>query len=173
MLACTRRGCGRNSKTVAREISSGGVVLRRIDGRWHLAAIQPRRDNDNPSKPALALPKGIVDPGEKPDQTALREVREETGLEAKLITKLGDVRYTYTRTWGDNARVFKIVSFYLFRYVTGEIGQIAPEMRHEVAEAKWIQLDEAPKRLSYRGEREMAKRAQQYVSEHPELVRAE
>ena len=157
---------------MAREISAGGVVLRKMEGKWCLAAIQPRRDNDNPGKPALALPKGIVDPGEKPDQTALREVREETGLEAELVAKLGDVRYVYTRTWGDRARVFKIVSFYLFRYREGKIGEIAPEMQHEVAEAKWIALEEASKMLSYKGEREMIARAQQYVAEHPEFVKA-
>ena len=143
--------------------------MRRISDRWHVAAIQPRRDNDKPAKPALALPKGIVDPGEKPDQTALREVREETGLEAELITKLGDVKYVYTRTWGDCARVFKIVSFYLFRYISGEIGQIAPEMQHEVALAKWIALDEGSRLLSYKGERNMIVRAKQYVAEHPEI----
>ena len=146
-------------------------MLRRMSDRWHVAAIQPRRDNDNPSKPALALPKGIVDPGEKPDQTALREVREETGVEADLIIKLGDVKYVYTRTWGDHAKVFKIVSFYLFRYVRGEIGEIAPEMQHEVAMAKWIALDEAPRLLSYKGERDMIARARQYVAEHPEVER--
>jgi 8-oxo-dGTP pyrophosphatase MutT (NUDIX family) len=158
---------------MAREISAGGVVLRRMHDRWWIAAIQPRRDNDNPGKPALALPKGIVDPGEKPDQTARREVREESGVEAELVTKLGDVRYVYTRTWGDRARVFKIVSFYLFRYAGGEIGNITPEMQHEVAEAKWIPFEEAPKLLSYKGERDMIARAQKYVAEHPELQSVE
>lgn len=155
---------------MAREISAGGVVLRKLRELWHVAAIQPRRDNDNPGKPALALPKGIVDAGEKPEQTAQREVREETGLEAELITKLGDVRYVYTRTWGDRARVFKIVSFYLFRYTAGTIGEIAPEMQHEVAEAKWIPLEEAAKLLSYKGEREMAVKAEAYVRDNPDLA---
>ncbi len=145
------------------------MVLRRMRGRWWLAAIQPRRDNDNPGKPALALPKGMVDPGEKPEQTALREVREETGLEAAMITKLGDIRYVYTRTWGDRARVFKIVSFYLLRYLSGEIGAIAPEMQHEVAGARWIPLDEAGRQLSYKGERELVEKARQYLASHPEL----
>ena len=64
----------------------------------------------------MALPKGLVDAGEKPDQTALREVREETGLTATLVTKLIDIKYVYVRSWGDKQRVFKIVSFYLLRY---------------------------------------------------------
>jgi ADP-ribose pyrophosphatase YjhB (NUDIX family) len=154
----------------AREISAGGVVLRQIRGRWMLAAIQPRRDNDQPQKAVLALPKGIVDAGERPEQTASREVREETGIEAEVIAKLADIRYIYTRTWGDGARVFKIVSFYLFRYRRGTIGKIAPEMQHEVAAAKWIPLDQAPQLLSYKGERNMAQAAQRYVAEHAELA---
>ena len=154
---------------MAREISAGGVVLRRIRGKWMMAAIQPRRDNDHPEKAVLALPKGIVDAGERPEETARREVREETGLDAELIAKLADIKYVYTRTWGDRARVFKIVSFYLFRYLRGTIGKIAPEMQHEVAEAKWIPLDQAPQLLSYKGERDMARAAQNYLAEHPEL----
>lgn len=154
---------------MAREISAGGVVLRQMHDGWWVAAIQPRRDNDNPGKPALALPKGIVDPGERPEQTALREVREETGIEAELVIKLGDVRYVYTRTWGDHARVFKIVSFYLFRYLNGNIGEITSEMQHEVAEARWIALNDAPRLLSYKGERDMVAKARNYVAEHPEF----
>src|SRR5205085_8090787 len=157
---------------MAREISAGGVVLRQMRGRWMLAAIQPRRDNDQPGKTVLALPKGIVDAGERPEETARREVLEETGLDAELITKLSDIRYVYTRSWGDRARVFKIVSFYLFRYRRGTIGKIAPEMQHEVAAAKWIRLDDAPEKLSYKGEREVARAVRQYVSEHPELLAA-
>ncbi|MGA7048990.1 MAG: NUDIX domain-containing protein, partial [Candidatus Sulfotelmatobacter sp.] len=64
------------------------------------------------AKSVLALPKGLVDPGEKPLETALREVHEETGVIADLITKLGDIKYVYSRSWGDGERVFKIVSFY-------------------------------------------------------------
>jgi 8-oxo-dGTP pyrophosphatase MutT (NUDIX family) len=159
---------------MAREISAGGVVLRRMRGQWWMAAIHPQRQEKEklagarPPKPVFALPKGIVDPGEKPDQTASREVREETGLEADLVAKLGDIKYVYVRSWGDHERVFKIVSFYLFLYRGGKLGDIAPNMRHEVASAEWVPLDEAHRRLSYGGEREMARKAQEYVATHPE-----
>ena len=152
---------------MAREFSAGGVVVRKGEGKWALAVIAPRRD---PGQDAvLALPKGNVDSGEKPDQTALREVREETGLEATLVAKLTDIKYFYVRSWGDKQRVFKIVSFYLLRYSSGRIGNIADDMRHEVERALWIPLEEAPRRLSYRGERDVAKLALEYLKNHPEV----
>jgi len=104
-----------------------------------------------------ALPKGNLDPGERPEQTALREVLEETGVSGRLVEKLGDVKYTYTRRGG--VRVFKIVSFYLLRAGRGRIGEIEERMRIEVAEARWLPLDEAPRLLAYGGERQMAQRA--------------
>ena len=120
-------------------------------------------------KAILALPKGLVDPGEKPIETALREVHEETGVIADSITKLGDIKYIYSRTWGDGQRVFKIVSFYLMRYRSGRINQIASEMRIEVARALWVPLADAAKLLAYKGEKQMARKALEYVDEHPEL----
>ena len=117
----------------------------------------------------LALPKGLVDPGENPEQTATREVLEETGVTAVAVTKLGDTKYAYVRSWGDQERVFKIVSFYLFRYESGQIDNIAPEMRIEVNRAQWIALADAAKKLAYRGEKDMVRRAEAYLKENPEL----
>jgi 8-oxo-dGTP pyrophosphatase MutT (NUDIX family) len=116
-----------------------------------LAAIRPA------GKPAgvWALPKGLI-ADEEPAAAAVREVTEETGVEARLVEKLGDVRYVYT--WAGE-RVFKVVSFYLLRYRRGRLGDLAPEHRHEVAEARWLPLDEAERLLAYRGEREMAGKA--------------
>ena len=146
-----------------REFSAGGVVVRKLRGGWRLAAIRPGGKDD-----IWALPKGLIGPGEKAAETARREVEEETGVEAKLLEKLGDVRYIYT--W-KGERVFKVVSFFLFRYARGRLGDIPAAYRHEVAEAAWLPLDEAPRLLSYKGEREMAERALQIcVGGDPELV---
>ena len=135
-----------------REFSAGGVVVRRLRGRWVVAAIRPR------GKPAgtWALPKGLIGRGERADATALREVAEETGVEGSLEEKLGDVRYVYT--WAGE-RIFKVVSFYLVRYRSGRLGNVPPAHRHEVAEVCWLPLEEAPRLLAYRGERDMSERA--------------
>src|SRR4051812_33098459 len=92
----------------AREFSAGGVVFRPVGKMgWEIAVIEPRREGAR-GKPVLALPKGWVDAGEKPEQTAIREVKEETGLEAEIVGKLGDIKYVYVRKWSDGARVFKV-----------------------------------------------------------------
>ena len=126
--------------------------MRRLRGRWMLAAIRPGGKPEG----VWALPKGLVGPGEKPEETALREVAEETGVEGRLVTKLGDVRYVYT--WAGE-RVFKVVSFYLLRYRRGRLGDLPPELAFEVAEARWLPLEEAPRLLAYKGERDMADQA--------------
>lgn len=144
-------------------------MLRPMQGRWWVAAIVPESSAEKHARPVLALPKGMIDEGESPEQTALREIREETGIEAELIAKLTDIRYIYVRSWGDGQRVFKVVSFYLLRYRSGEIGEIAPEMRIEVRRAEWIPLDEAFDLLSYSGERDVIRLAQKYVASHTNL----
>ena len=108
-----------------------------------------------------ALPKGRIDAGESAAETAVREVREETGVEGRLVEKLGDVRYVYTATWDEakGERIFKVVSFFLLRARRGRIGDIDDAMRIEVAEARWLPLEEAPRLLTYGGEREMAAKA--------------
>ena len=103
-----------------------------------------------------ALPKGLVATNETPEVAALREVAEETGVQARLVEKLGDVRYVYT--WAGE-RIFKVVSFYLVRYEGGRLGDVPPEHAHEIADVRWLPLDDAPRLLAYKGEREMAEKA--------------
>jgi 8-oxo-dGTP pyrophosphatase MutT (NUDIX family) len=137
---------------VRREFSAGGVVVRQLRGRQVVAAIRPAGKPEG----TWALPKGLIGPGERAELTALREVAEETGIEATPVEKLGDVRYVYT--WAGE-RVFKVVSFFLFRYRSGRLGEIPPEHAHEVAEVRWLPLEDAPELLAYKGEREMAAKA--------------
>ncbi len=136
------------------EVSAGGIVFRRDpDGTPRYLLIRDSYDN-------WGFPKGHLERGELPDAAAIREVTEETGLFGTSLGKLGDVRYVYT--WAGE-RIFKVVSFYLVRYVAGRIGAIEPEMRREVAEARWLPLEEAPHLLAYKGEREMAAKALEAV----------
>ena len=134
---------------VPREFSAGAILIRRLRGRWWLAAIRPGGKPEG----TWALPKGNVGAEESPEGTALREVTEETGLVGVSQGKLGDVKYIYTR---GGERIFKVVSFYLVRYRRGRIDDVPAAYRHEVAEARWLPLEEAPRLLAYRGERDMA-----------------
>jgi 8-oxo-dGTP pyrophosphatase MutT (NUDIX family) len=136
---------------VIRESSAGGLVVRNMRGRPHLAVVRVRDE-------ILALPKGHPEKGESSQDTALREVREETGLDATPVEKLGDVRYWYAR---DGDRVLKIVSFFLFRYRSGRLA----DHDHEVEEALWIPLEEAAERLAYRSEKEIARTALSRVAQ--------
>ena len=113
--------------------------------------IVPRRRAAD-GRRVLALPKGHPMGQESAAEAAAREAREETGVEAEFVEKLGDVRYWYQR---DGRRIAKVVSFYLFRYRSGDAG----DHDHEVEEAKWMPLREAQTALTYAGERDMVARA--------------
>jgi 8-oxo-dGTP pyrophosphatase MutT (NUDIX family) len=126
------------------EFSAGGVVVRGD----RCVVIVPARRAANGST-VLALPKGHPDGEESAADAALREVREETGVDATLVEKLGDIRYWYMR---GGRRIAKVVSFFLFDYVAGEL----EDHDHEVEHAEWMPLDEAARRLTYKGERDMA-----------------
>src|SRR5215831_9145704 len=135
-----------------RDFSAGGVLVTKLCGEWVLAAIRPAGKPEG----LWVLPKGQIDPGESGEQAALREVAEETGARGRSLGKIGETRYWFS--W-DGERVFKVVSFFLVRYEDGRLGDIPEEFRHEVAEVRWLPLEEAPALLAYRGEREMAERA--------------
>jgi 8-oxo-dGTP pyrophosphatase MutT (NUDIX family) len=129
------------------EFSAGGVVVR---GEECIVIVPTRRAADG-SK-VLALPKGHPEDGESAADAALREVREEAGVETQLVDKLGDVRYWYMR---GGRRIAKLVSFFLLEYVSGEVA----DHDREVEDARWLALEDATRELTYKGERDMAARA--------------
>ena len=145
-----------------REFSAGGVLVRRLRGRWMVAAIRPAGRPHG----LWALPKGQIDEGESGEETALREIAEETGASGRSLGKLGDVRYWFN--W-EGERVFKVVSFFLVRYESGKLGDIPEAFRHEVAEVRWLPLDDAPRVLAYQGERRMAEKALAVLAGDEEL----
>jgi 8-oxo-dGTP pyrophosphatase MutT (NUDIX family) len=126
------------------------VVRLREAGGYEVAVIKPAGRN------VLALPKGHIDKGETSQQTAEREVFEETGLTVEAIQKIADVKYVF-RFRGQT--IFKVVGFYLFRWKSGDIDSLQPAMRVEVDVARWIHLGDAPKLLSYPGEKDIALKA--------------
>jgi 8-oxo-dGTP pyrophosphatase MutT (NUDIX family) len=131
-----------------RERSFGGVVVRGDEVLVTTPAGRPQ---------VTTLPKGGPQSGERPEVTAAREVREETGVEARIVERLGEVRYRYRRS---GVRVFKTVGFYLCDYVSGDTA----DHDNEVDEARWVPLERARTELTYPGEREMIVRALSKVS---------
>ena len=140
---------------VEREFSAGGVVINGAEPPECIVIVPTRRAQGGAR--VLALPKGHPEGDESGADAALREIREETGIEARLVGKLGDVKYWYQR---DGKRIAKVVSFFLFEHVSGDPGGDP----FEVEEARWIPLSEAASALSYRGEREMVSLAMVHPS---------
>jgi 8-oxo-dGTP pyrophosphatase MutT (NUDIX family) len=128
------------------EHSSGGAVLWNREGETCVALIATRR------KTRWGLPKGAVSEGETSEQAALREVREETGLEAKIVRPLDTIEY-YFRA-GDTL-IRKRVDFYLMEYVAGTL---TPQLS-EVDDVEWVELSEAIRRASFESERKLLEMA--------------
>ncbi|MEJ5338828.1 MAG: NUDIX hydrolase [Aquificaceae bacterium] len=122
------------------EFSAGGVLIR--EGQILLIK--------NPSD-VWTFPKGLVEEGEKPEDTAVREVYEETGVRGKIISELGKINYWYVR---EGEKIRKSVVYYLMAYVDGE-----PEPSWEVKDAKFFPAEEVERLLKYRGDREIFHRA--------------
>src|SRR5574341_1136674 len=132
-----------------KEVSAGGVIYRRSGDAFEIALIHTRN--------RWGLPKGHVEEGERVEDAALREVREETGLEGKLVRKLGDIRYSYrdNTKQGEPIRIYKRVYFYLMRYLRGDVR----DHDHEADDARWFLIDQALKQLKFATEKKMVHRA--------------
>lgn len=137
------------------QVSAGGVAFRRRSSRTEVALIsvgEPER---------WQLPKGTVDKGEKTETAAMREVREEAGIETEMVGLIDKVEYWYFATErGERVRFHKFVYFYLLRYTAGDVR----DHDHEVNEARWFEIRRAEEILAFRNEREMVARAREAIS---------
>jgi 8-oxo-dGTP pyrophosphatase MutT (NUDIX family) len=138
------------------QVSAGGVAFRWMDSQPEIAIVSV--------KPKLRwqLPKGIVDPGESPQVTAVREVREEAGVETELIKLIETIEYWYRSVkYGKPVRYHKFVHFYLMEYKNGDVS----DHDHEVEEARWVSFDEALEMLDFKSERDVVQKARAMIEE--------
>lgn len=136
------------------QVSAGGVAFRRVKSKLEMAIVSV--------KPSLRwqLPKGIVDPGETPEVTAVREVQEEAGVETELLELIETVEYWYQRVqYGKRIRFHKFVHFYLLQYLSGDV----QDHDHEIAEARWVSFEEAIEMLAFKSERGVVEKAREMI----------
>ncbi len=132
------------------QVSAGGAAFRLSNSGYEIAIISV-----NPSR-RWQLPKGLIDEGETPEIAALREVREEAGIETELLSKIETIEYWYVGdSRGERVRFHKLVHFFLLKYIEGNVGN----HDFEVAEARWVKADEALKMLAFKSEREIVEKA--------------
>jgi len=137
------------------QVSAGGVTYRWKHSGPEAAIVL--------IKPKLRwqLPKGIVDPGESPEVTAVREVREEAGIETDLLELIETIEYWY-RSFrkGKPVRYHKFVHFYLLEYRSGDVA----DHDHEIKEARWVRFEEAIEMLAFKSERQVAEKAREMLA---------
>ncbi|MCX5720219.1 MAG: NUDIX hydrolase [Nitrospirae bacterium] len=134
--------------TIKTQVSSGGVIFRKNNDMVEIALVSVKDGK------VWCLPKGIVDKGESPEKTAVREVSEETGLRGRIVEKLGEIKYWYYIKEG-NIKCRKTVHFFLMEYEGGDVA----DHDWEVDSASWFQIDEALKKVNYKSEKELLEKA--------------
>jgi len=137
-----------------KQASAGGVIFRNPEGMSEIALVSVKGGT------AWCLPKGLIDSGETPEMAAVREVREETGLNGRIIEKLGDISYWYYIR-GENTKCRKTVSFYLMEYVSGDTA----DHDAEVDSAAWYPIDNDLEAVTYRGDRSIVDKAKALLGE--------
>lgn len=135
-----------------RQVSAGGVVYKMVDGTPHICLIAKRKGR------VWALPKGRVNPGESPEETARREILEETGHLADVGSKIGQIDYSFY--WKDNHTFYnKVVTFYLMPLLQENAGP----RDQEAYDVTWVSGHEAYRRLSHPNEKEILRQAQRLL----------
>ena len=137
-----------------KQVSAGGVVFRRRRSKVEVALISVGEEA------RWQLPKGLIGRGESPEEAALREVREETGLECETVAPLETIEYWYFSKGGrQRVRFHKSVHFFLMRYRSGDM----KNHDDEVNEARWVKLDEAAEMLAFKSERKVLEQAREMI----------
>ena len=149
-------GPARPPRRTTRATSAGGIVIRVDDGRRQIVLGRRRRERDGAT---WTLPKGTPDPGEQTEETALREVTEETGLEVAILERVGDVEYWFMQT---GTRIHKTVHYFLMASTGGSLDR----HDHEFDEVRWVDLSEAEVLMSHDSERRVVAAAAAAIDRH-------
>jgi 8-oxo-dGTP pyrophosphatase MutT (NUDIX family) len=142
------------SLTTLEQVSSGGVAFKNIPSGVEVALISVGKNA------RWQLPKGLVDAGESPEVTAIREVRKEAGIETELLRKIETIEYWYVGNKGkQRVRFHKFVHFFLLQYITGQVS----DHDWEVNEARWVPVEQAKEMLSFKFERQALEKAEELI----------
>ena len=141
------------------QVSAGGAAFRLNDSGYEIALISV-----NPSR-RWQLPKGLIDAGETPETAALREVREEAGIETELLSKIETIEYWYVGdNRGERVRFHKFVHFFLLKYIDGDVAN----HDSEVIEARWVKAEVALELLAFKSEKEIVEKALKLIDDFSE-----